>query len=201
MLLFRGAEKGISPRGRPCGRHQLSHKKSLWTETLVPFLFVVLAPGSFHRFFPLDFITHASISAIPTSLHTSSPSSPPSPQPEPPKPLYHCTSFTSSCHISCLHLFLCGSCSSSQLSSSTNSHTHLNPYTISSNLEITPPWRSPKFASNLSLISSWTMRSSSTSSSTSVRRWRKVLRTMGKIWLWSLLSLLVFQMALRKGEF
>lgn len=136
MLLFQQAGKGISARGGPCGRHQL-WQKSLWTDTLVPFL-LSLAPDSFHRFFALGFVTHVSISAIPPSLHTSSPFSPPFPQPQPPKTLYHCISFTSSCHISCLHLFLCGSRSSSQLSSSTNPHTHLDFYTIHQSLEITP---------------------------------------------------------------
>lgn len=121
ILLSQWAGRGISPRGWSCGRHQQLSHKSLsgsipWHRS------VVLAPDSFHRFFPLGFITNASISALPSSPYILTILTILAPFPQPPKPLEYCTSFTSSCHIFRLHLFLWRSSSPSQLSSSTIPH-------------------------------------------------------------------------------
>lgn len=104
ILLSQWAGKVISPRG--CGRHQQLSHKSL-SGSIPWHCSLVLAPDSFHRFFPLDFITNASISALPSSRYilTILTILVPFPYPLPPKPLDYCTSFTSSCHIFRRNLF------------------------------------------------------------------------------------------------
>lgn len=124
ILLSQWGGKGISPRGCSCGRHQqLSHRKSLsgrypgtvqlcWRPTL-----------SIDSFLSVLLLT-PHIRALPSSPYilTILTILAPLPHPLPPKPLEYCTSFTSSCHIFRLYLFLWGSSSPSQLSSSTIPH-------------------------------------------------------------------------------